>query len=90
MIPTKKVPENLVEDEQTKHEKGWACMMVAGPLEFELVGILSSIAEPLARAGISIYALSTYDTDYILVKLTQLEDAERVLDKAGFEIRRKD
>ena len=64
-------------------------MKVAGPLEFELVGILSSIAAPLGKAGISIYALSTYDTDYILVKLDQLEDAETVLSQAGFEITRK-
>ncbi|HEX9074790.1 MAG TPA: ACT domain-containing protein, partial [Anaerolineae bacterium] len=49
-------------------EKGWYCLKVRGPLDFVLTGILASLAVPLAEAGISIFAISTYDTDYFLVK----------------------
>src|SRR5205085_10754270 len=48
-------------------EKGWRGLKVEGPLDFGLVGILASIAAPLAAAGISIFALGTFDTDYILI-----------------------
>ena len=70
VIPSDRVPEPLT---GAKVETGWACLHVKGPLVFELVGIMSSITVPLAKAGISIFALSTYDTDYILVKKDQLE-----------------
>ncbi|MHA1673514.1 MAG: ACT domain-containing protein, partial [Promethearchaeota archaeon] len=49
-------------------EKGWRSLKVDGPLIFSLTGILSSIAGPLAESKVSIFAISTYDTDYILVK----------------------
>ncbi|MCK5430181.1 MAG: ACT domain-containing protein, partial [Anaerolineales bacterium] len=49
-------------------ERGWRILKVVGPLDFSLVGVLASLAVPLADAGVSIFALSTYDTDYILVK----------------------
>jgi hypothetical protein len=57
---------------------------VQGPLEFSLVGVLASIALPLARAGISIFALSTYDTDYIMVKEETLDRTVSALSQAGF------
>lgn len=65
-------------------ERGWRAFQVQGPLEFTLVGVLASIAVPLARAGVSIYALSTFDTDYILVKEEALERAVHALSQAGF------
>ena len=54
--------------QDTKCEKGWRIIKILGPLDFSLIGILSSISSVLAREGISIFALPTYDTDYILIK----------------------
>lgn len=65
-------------------ERGWRALQVQGPLEFALTGVLASIAVPLARAGVSIFALSTYDTDYVLVKEAALERAVEALSQAGF------
>jgi hypothetical protein len=60
--------------------------MVEGPLAFSLTGIIASLTGPLSRARISVFALSTYDTDYLLVKQEQLENAVRVLVAEGFEV----
>lgn len=46
----------------------WSCFKIAGPIPFEQVGVLASFIEPLAARGISIFAISTFDTDYVLVK----------------------
>lgn len=67
-------------------EKNWRSLKVVGPLDFSLTGILSAIAAPLAAAHISIFALSTYDTDYVLVKGDKLEAAIAVLSAAGHTI----
>jgi hypothetical protein len=67
------------------YEGGWRVLKVLGPLSFALTGILASISGALAEAGISIFALSTYDTDYILVKASQLEGAIEALRKQGVE-----
>lgn len=72
--------------ETVKSNKGWRCLKVHGPLDFSLTGILVSLARPLAEAGISIFALSTYDTDYLLVKETDLDRALAVLTQGGHEI----
>lgn len=64
-------------------EKGWRALKVSGPLDFDLTGVLVSIAEPLARIGISIFSVSTYDTDYLLVKEDLLSTAVSVLKDAG-------
>ena len=61
-------------------------MRVAGTLEFHLTGILASLASPLAEAGISIFALSTFDTDHLLVKEGVLEPAIHTLKAEGHEI----
>lgn len=68
-------------------EAGWACLKVAGPLEFELTGVLASLSAPLAEAKIPIFVVSTFDTDYVLVHLENLENARRVLEAAGHNIR---
>ena len=70
-------------------ERNWRGLQVIGPLDFELTGILARLAGVLAEAGISIFALSTYDTDYILVKSAQLEGAVRALKNAGYEFHSK-
>jgi hypothetical protein len=59
----------------TRVESGWRALVVPGPIPFETTGVLASIAAPLAQAGISIFAVSTYDTDYVLVKEADLERA---------------
>jgi len=67
-------------------EKGWRCIMVEGPLDFSLTGILASLAASLAEAGISIFAISTFDTDYLLVKAENLERAVFKLKDAGHDV----
>ena len=67
-------------------EPGWRVLQVAGPLDFALTGILSAIAEPLAAAGISLFAVSTYDTDYVLVRETALPAAVAALRAAGHAV----
>lgn len=62
---------------------GWRCLQVAGPLDFALTGVLASLAAPLATAGISLFALSTYDTDYLLVQEQTLASALAALRNAG-------
>lgn len=69
-------------------EKGWRALKVAGVLAFELVGILASLLAPLAKAKVSVFTLSTYSTDLILVKETHLEVALKVLKEAGHLIER--
>lgn len=68
-------------------ESDWRILKVDGPLDFSLTGILASIAGPLANAGISIFAISTYDTDYVMVKNEKAEEAIRVLTKAGHVVK---
>jgi hypothetical protein len=69
-----------------KAEKGWRCFKVLGPLDFSLTGILASLAASLAEAGIPIFAISTYDTDYILVKEENLEKAKQALLASGHSV----
>ena len=65
---------------------GWRAFKVAGPLDFDLTGILLSIMQPLAEAGIGIFAVSTYDTDYVLVKESSLAAAIAALTAFGHHI----
>ncbi len=69
-----------------KRESDWKLLMVEGPLDFSLTGVLASLTGPLAREGISVFALSTYDTDYLLVKQEQLDRAIRALGAEGYDI----
>ena len=78
---TAKVPENTI-----NREDGWTAFRVEGSLEFSLVGILADLSHCLADAGISIFAVSTYDTDYILVKKDKWDKAKSALMNAGYEI----
>lgn len=72
--------------EDVQSEVGWKSIMVQGPLDFSLIGILADLSSVLAKAEISIFALSTYNTDYILLKRDQLDEAVRTLKQAGYEI----
>jgi hypothetical protein len=67
-------------------ESGWRCLEVAGPLAFELTGILASISVPLADKGIPIFVVSTFDTDYVLVRADDLSRACDTLESAGHTI----
>jgi uncharacterized protein len=64
-------------------EPGWRCIKIEAALPFGLVGILVSTLQPLAEAGVGIFAMSTYDTDYILVKSGDLDGATAALTQAG-------
>ena len=67
-------------------ERNWRVLQVVGPLPFEMVGVLRSLVTPLANAGVSIFALSTFDTDNILVRDEVFETACQALTKAGHMI----
>jgi uncharacterized protein len=69
-------------------EPGWRIFKIEGPLDFTVTGILASVAQPLAEAGVSIFAISTYDTDYVMVKEQDVEKAVRTLAAAGHRVRR--
>jgi hypothetical protein len=73
--------------EGTKSERGWRCLRVAGPIEFSVVGVLAALAVPLAAAGVSLFAVSTFDTDYLLVKENDLPAAREALRRAGHVVR---
>ncbi len=72
--------------EGARVEAGWSVMKLHGPFPFDLTGILVSFAAPLAEAGIGIFAISTFDTDYLLVKTARLDDALEALAAAGHEL----
>ena len=65
-------PEEAVPPDTTV-EEGFRALVVPGPIPFTETGVLAALAAPLAAAGISIFAVSTYDTDYVLVRETDLE-----------------
>ena len=77
------VPEEMVLS-GSRREPGWACIKVLGPLDFGLTGILAGISRVLAGEAISIFAVSTFDTDYILVKQDKAPQAVKALKKAGY------
>jgi putative acetyltransferase len=64
-------------------ERGWRCLRVAGTMPLSAVGVLASLTAPLAEAGISVFAVSTFDTDYLLVKEMDLEKARDALRRQG-------
>lgn len=72
---------------EVKKESPWRVLKVDGPLDFSLTGILASIAGPLANAQISIFPISTYNTDYVMVKGEKVEEAIKVLTKAGHVVK---
>ena len=75
---------NVPEDIRAK--RGWRALKVEGPLDFSLVGVLADFAGILADAGVSIFAISTFDTDYLLVRLDDVYQAVDALQKAGHVI----
>lgn len=80
------VCSNSARPPDVPHEPDWRCFQVAGPLSFALTGILASLTRPLAEAGISIFAVSTFDTDYLLVKAEHMSRAIVELTLAGHTV----
>ena len=76
---TESVPDNVLE-----REDGWRAFRMQGILDFSLVGILAEIAGLLAQQGISIFAVSTFDTDYVFTKRENFSKALEVLSRAGY------
>jgi hypothetical protein len=64
-------------------ERDWRVLKLIGPFSFATTGVLASVATPLARAGISLMSIATYDTDYVLVKSEVIDDAVNALVAAG-------
>ena len=69
-----------------KADGPWSVLAVRGPLDLNMTGVLAGLTAPLAAAGISIFAISTYDTDYLLVREDDLDRAVRALRDAGHSI----
>ena len=78
---TEDVPDNTV-----VRNDGWRAFRIQGGLDFSLTGVVSSISSLLAGGNIGIFAISTYNTDYILTKAENFEKALQLLDNAGFKI----
>ncbi len=77
-------PVEAVPPGAQKEARGWAALGVRGPLDFSLVGVLSALTGTLAAAGVSVFAVSTFDTDYLLVRRAALATACRALREAGY------
>ena len=71
----------------SSHESGWRLLRMMGPFPFDLTGILASVLTPLAAADVGILAVSTFNTDYILVKHSRLDVAVAALREAGHAVR---
>lgn len=81
VCPTEKVPGNT-----TERDDGWRAFRIVGVLDFSLIGILSKISGLLAENKIGIFAVSTYNTDYILTKEENFASAMKVLEDAGYNL----
>lgn len=78
--------EAAVPADEPHAERGWRALELQGPFDFALTGILLSVLQPLAAAGIGIFAVSTFDTDYVLVKAAQLDVALAALRGHGHQV----
>lgn len=80
VLPTTDIPPGATA------ELDWRCLYIKSPLPFDAIGILAALTAPLAAANISIFSLSTYKTDYILVRQEDLEQTCQTLNDAGYSI----
>ncbi len=83
VCPTSATPENT-----PIREDGWRGLRIAGTLEFSLIGILAKLSAVLAEASVGIFAVSTFDTDYIFLKEENLIRAKAALQNAGYRIQK--
>jgi hypothetical protein len=70
-------------------ERDWRCFTLAGPIAFDETGVLAAVATPLAAARVGIFAVSTFDTDYVLVPGRMVEAAVRALEDVGHRVARR-
>jgi hypothetical protein len=80
VCPQPAVPDGI------RCERDWLCFKLAGPIPFTTVGVLASLVQPLAEAAISVFAVSTFDTDYVLVKSADLAGATDALRLKGHAV----
>jgi len=80
------VCESQFVPKDVRAEQQWRALKVLGPLDFAMVGVLAALSATLAEAGVSIFAISTFDTDFLLVKLDRLDDAISALSKVGHKV----
>jgi hypothetical protein len=72
--------------EHVRVEPDWRALEVAGPLDFSMVGVMAALTAPLADVDVSVFVVSTYDTDYVLVHAAALEKAVEALRAAGHQV----
>lgn len=80
VCPLERVPTAV------KHEAGWRAFQLVGPVPFTTTGVVSALTAPLAAAGVGVFILSTFDTDYLLVKEANLAKAKASLVAAGWDV----
>jgi hypothetical protein len=80
VCPEGKVPSAV------RAEPGWRCLRVRGPLGFGMTGVLASLAGPLASTGVSIFVVSTYETDYLMLQERDLDRGKDALERAGHTV----
>lgn len=80
------VCEETLVPEGVQCEREWSCLMLQGPFPFHMTGVLLRVLQPLAAASIGIFAASTFDTDYVLVKTSALEHARQALVASGLTV----
>ena len=83
VTPEDEVPAEVIA------ERGFCVIKVEGPIPFQATGVIASFATPLASAGIAIFPVSTYDTDYVLVREADLSRAIDTLRRAGWKVKRQ-
>ena len=81
VVSQERVPEGMPRD------SGWRCFRVEGPLPLSTIGVLAALTVPLSKASVSLFAVSTYDTDYLLVKGHALERTAEALAQAGHTVK---
>jgi uncharacterized protein len=80
VCPADQAPQNA------KCESPWTCFKLEGPFPFSLTGVLASFLDPLAERGVPIFAISTFDTDYVLIKEEYAATALEILESAGHDL----
>lgn len=87
VCPSALIPADFTTASNTRTEPNWRAIGVLGPLAFSMVGVIASLTTPLAHAGISVFVVSTFDTDYVLVKGERLMHAVESLRQCGISVR---
>jgi hypothetical protein len=82
----RRIPADVEDGIEFQLERGWVLLKLHGPFPLDAIGVLASVTKPLAEATISLFALSTYDTDYVLVKRTHAKQAIAALTLAGHKL----